>query len=221
MRANMSLTKSKSRALALAALVSVGSLIGCGGGSDDAAKFAGPWTFESGELTPTCTAPIGAQPPFSMAGLGVQLVKVSGGSFDLVAGDTGKCKVRFSVAGTKATVTANQKCELNVGSFGPQEITVKTWTLELDGEKLKSVTTGSVFVCQLSGSGVLVRGAPDGGAPDGGSDAKDGGGDASDAPKDAGTGGDVLSDVAPSDAVTADADDAAGDASDAADATGG
>jgi hypothetical protein len=216
----MSLTKSKSRALALAALISAGAVIGCGGSSDDAAKFAGPWTFESGELAATCTAPLGALPPFSMAGLGVQVVKVNGGSFDLIAGDTGMCKVRFSVAGTKATVTANQKCKLNVGSFGPQEISIATWTLELDGEKLKSATTGSAFVCQVSGTGVLVRGAPDGGVPDGG--VTDAGADASDAPKaDAAPDADASVDVSSSDAVTSDASDATSDASDGGDATGG
>lgn len=204
----------------IALVLLVAAAIGCSSGaSDDAAKFAGPWTFASGELAATCTL-ITPPAPFPLAGLGVEIVKVNSGAFDLLAGSTGKCKVRFNVAGSKATAVTSpaQSCVLEVGSFGEQTLGVKSWTLELDGDRLKSTTSGSVLVCNLSGSGVLVRGAPDGGVRP-----TDGGGDATDAPRpDAGT--DVAasdaSDAAP-DAPSDTASDAGSDASDASDATGG
>jgi hypothetical protein len=198
-------------------LLLAAAVFGCSsGGGDDAAKFAGPWTFAEGELAATCTL-ITAPPPFSLAGLGVEISRVSSSQIDVSAGSTGKCKVRFNVAGTKATAITNppQSCILEVGSFGEQTLGVTAWTLELDGDQLNTTLSGKVLVCTLGGSGVLVRGAPDGGVRDGGSDA----GDASnpDATADTHTGGDALPDVA-----TSDASDAGADASDdATDATGG
>jgi hypothetical protein len=224
MRATMSRTNAQTkhhgtRATWALILTTVTAAVGCSsGGSDDAAKFAGPWTFESGQLAATCPAIITAPDPFPLAGLGVSITKVNGGSFELSAGSTGKCKVRFNVSGSKATAVTNppQSCILEVGSFGEQTLGVTAWTLEVDGDRLKSTTMGTVLVCSLSGSGVLVRGAPDGGVRfDGGGDASD----ASDAPKvDAGPGPDALPDVAPTDATAGDAADAVGDADDA---TGG
>lgn len=218
MRAIMSQTDfgKVTRIGARATLALLAAALGCSsGGGDDAAKFAGPWTFASGQLAATCPAIITAPEPFPLAGLGVAITKVSGGAFDLSAGTTGKCKVRFNVTGTKATAVTNppQSCILEVGAFGEQTLGVTAWTLELDGEELKSTTTGTVLVCSLSGSGVLVRGVPDGGV-------LDGGGDASDAAK--ADAGDALPDATPtSDAVGNDANDAASDVSDAGDATGG
>jgi hypothetical protein len=158
--------------------VALVALAACGSSADDATKFAGVWTFESGQLAATCGQAIPSPAPFQLAGLSVTLKRINNGSFDLIAGTAAKCTIHFSVSGNKATAPSNQTCILDVGDTGEQTLTVDTWTLELAGDRLTSKTTGLVLICSLNGSGVLVRGAPDGGLPptDGGTDTKADGG---------------------------------------------
>src|SRR6185503_8764079 len=146
-----------------AAVAVVLALAACGGaGPDEATKFAGPWTFESGELTPMCMMPFPTPPPFPLKGLTVTLTKVDNSTIRLEAGTAG-CKVTFKVSGDKATSTSGQSCMLEVGTFGAQTIKVDAWTLMLSGDRIESTTAGFVLVCMVSGSGVLAPGAPDAG----------------------------------------------------------
>jgi hypothetical protein len=185
------------------------------GGGDDAAKFAGPWTFASGQLAATCPAPFPTPAPFDLKGLSVSISRVNNGAIDLVAGSAAKCTVHFTVSGDKATASpVNQLCKLDVGgALGEQTLTVKTWTLDWAAERLTSTTSALVLGCMLDGSGVLSPGGPDGGV------SPSDGGDAKPAPMDAQP--DLGTDVATSDAGTDTGTDTGTDAgSDASDAGG-
>lgn len=178
MRATMTYdTKNEGRgARRTAVLLALAALAGCGSSADDAAKFAGEWTFESGQLAAACGQTIQAPAPFQLRGLSVTLKRVNNSAFDLIAGTAQKCTLHFSVSGNKATAAANQPCILDVGSFGEQTLNVTTWTLDLTGDHLVSTTSALVLICSLNGSGVLARGGPDGGVTpsDGGVDATPG-----------------------------------------------
>jgi hypothetical protein len=183
------------------------------GGGDDAMKFAGTWTFSSGQLAATCPAPL-MPDPFDLKGLSVSISKVSNSAIDLVAGSAAKCTVHLNVSGNKATATpANQTCKLDVGgALGEQTLIVKSWTLDWAAGHLSSTTSATVLLCMLDGSGVLMPGGPDGGVTPAD------GGDAKPAPVD--TKPDLGTDVATVDAGT-DADSDASDANDASADAGG
>src|SRR5258706_13746072 len=64
------------RVRALAAVGAVLALSACGGaGPDEATKFAGPWTFDSGQLAAGCLMPLPMPPPLSPKGLNGTLTK--------------------------------------------------------------------------------------------------------------------------------------------------
>jgi hypothetical protein len=159
---------------ALAGALALAAIASCGGGStgDQATKFTGPWTFTSGELTPVCIGGI-AVSPFSLAGLGVVFEKVDDSTIKLTAGTSG-CEVKFKVSGNTATAEKGSTCALDLGPpLGPQTIMIAKWTLKLSGERIDNDISGAVSLCMASGTGVMMKGAPDGGAPrpDGGHEA--------------------------------------------------
>ena len=133
-----------------------------GGGGDQTAKFVGPWTFSSGQLTPMCAL---ISTPFSLTGLPVVFTKVDDSTISLGIGAA--CTVKFKVAGAKATVEPKQTCTLDVGALGPQTVSIVKWTLMLSGDdQIDNDIAGSILICTASGTAVLTRGGPDGGAPD-------------------------------------------------------
>jgi hypothetical protein len=129
----------------------------CGGGGDQTTKFVGAWTFESGELAATCA--IGSPPPFSLAGLPVTFAKVDDSTISLTI--NAQCTVKFAVDGNHATVAANQMCSLDVGSLGPQNISIMKWTLSLSGDHIDNDIAGTASICMAAGTAVLVHGTPD------------------------------------------------------------
>jgi hypothetical protein len=134
----------------------------CGGGAgDQTTKFLGTWTFTSGQLTPTCAL---ITTPFSLTGLPVVFTKVDDSTISLGLGTA--CAVKFKVAGAKATVEPQQTCTLDVGALGPQTVAIDKWTLSLSGDQIDNDIAGSILICTASGTAVLMRGGPDGGAPD-------------------------------------------------------
>jgi hypothetical protein len=134
----------------------------CGGsGGDQTVKFLGAWTFSSGQLTPMCAL---ITTPFSLTGLPVVFTKDDDSTISLGIGAA--CTVKFKVAGAKATVEPNQTCTLDVGALGPQTVAINRWTLTLSGDEIDNDIAGSILICTASGTAVLMRGGPDGGAPD-------------------------------------------------------
>ena len=141
---------------------------GCGGGGvsgDQASKFAGAWTFESGMLTPMCGNL--AVPAFKLTGLPLVLTKVDDSTIKVVAGSAG-CDLTFKVAGAVATATSGQMCTLDTGMpLGVQTITVTSWTLTLGGDRIttdiSAGVTAGILACTATGSGVLAPGTPDAG----------------------------------------------------------
>jgi hypothetical protein len=141
-------------------------LAGCSSGSsDDAAKFAGQWTFASGQILTTCSLLPVSPPPFDVAGVGVAITRVSASSINAVVGSSG-CSVDFKVSGATATAGtlngAPQTCSLDVPTLGKQILTVNTWTLTESADTINTSFTGTVSVCNASGTGILHK-APDGG----------------------------------------------------------
>jgi hypothetical protein len=132
---------------------------GGGGGGDQTTKFVGPWTFSSGELTPTAGCPIST--PFSLKGLPVTFAKVDNSTISLGIGTA--CTVKFTVSGANATVEPKQTCTLDVGALGPMSVGIDTWTLALTGDQIDNTIEGSILICKASGTAVLTRGVPDGG----------------------------------------------------------
>jgi hypothetical protein len=190
------MTRTLLSAVLLASLVALVAVPSCGGGGgDQTAKFVGTWTFSSGELTPTCTLLAGVK-PFSLGGLTVMFAKVDDATISLGIGAA--CTVKFKVSGNKATVEPMQTCTLDAGPpLGPVTVGIQSWTLALSGDQIDNMIAGSVAgICTASGTGVLVRGAgdggvhlPDGGGHDGAGSAGAGGtqeGGATDAPQDIG-----------------------------------
>ncbi|HTA19006.1 MAG TPA: hypothetical protein VK989_06920 [Polyangia bacterium] len=138
----------------------------CGGGGsgDQTTKFVGPWTFSSGELTPTATCPITTS--FALKGIAVTFAKVDDSTISLGIGAA--CTVKFTVTGAKATVEPNQTCTLDFGApLGAVAVAVKTWTLALSGDTIDNMIVGVAGgFCTASGTAVLTRGAPDAGTHD-------------------------------------------------------
>ncbi len=141
----------------------------CGGGGvsgDQASKFAGSWTFQSGMLTPNCGAGFNV-PPFMLTGLPLVLTRVDDSTIKVVAGSAG-CDLTFKVVGAVATATSGQMCTLDTGMpLGVQTITITSWTLTLaDARITTDISAGisaGVFACTAAGSGVLAPGTPDAG----------------------------------------------------------
>jgi hypothetical protein len=156
-------------ALVLTALLAT---IGCGGGgSDDATKFVGNWTFNTGSvINATCQPPIvPAMQSFDLAGREVSITKISNSSIRVLVGTGTGCSVTFSVSGAMATANANQLCTLPVmlgGQTSNQTIMVDSWTLSLSGTMLATTLSGAVAICTAMGSGSLSMsaGGTDGGA---------------------------------------------------------
>ncbi|HEX4404192.1 MAG TPA: hypothetical protein VH560_05155 [Polyangia bacterium] len=189
--------------LSLLSLLSLAPSCGSSGGGDQTTKFVGPWTFSSGELTPTCSF---ISTSFVLKGLSATFVKVDNSTISVAIGTA--CTVKFAVSGATATVEPKQTCTLDLGgALGATTVAIKTWTLMLSGDQIDNTIDVS-SICDASGMAVLVRGAPDGGAPDGST--KDG------STKDASTTDASTTDVAGSEVGQADGsvNDAATDVSD-------
>jgi hypothetical protein len=153
------------RATLILALTGVSACGGGGVGGDQASKFAGSWTFQSGVLTPDCGAGL-TVPPFMLTGLPLVLTKVDDSTIQVVAGSAG-CTLTFKVAGAVASATSGQMCTLETGSLGQQTVTVTSWKLTLADERITTDISASVMAsiltCTATGSGVLVPGTPDAG----------------------------------------------------------
>lgn len=136
-------------------------------GGDDAAKFAGTWTFDSGMVMPMCALlPLA---DFSLVGLEVIITATDKSHLAVTAGNAG-CAVNFTVSGATATASPGQACTLEVAG-GPRMIGVTSWTMTIAGDIIQTQLTGTLEgLCMPSGLGVLGRHAADGGAADAGAD---------------------------------------------------
>jgi hypothetical protein len=139
-------------------------VLGCGSSTgDDASKFAGTWTFDSGTLTPVCTI-VTAPAPFDLSGQSLAITKVDAATLKVDLGTA--CSVTFKVSGAQATALPNQMCTLSAST---PPVTLTSWTLTISGDHIESATMASAFtVCTVNGSGVLSRASADGGAATGG-----------------------------------------------------
>ncbi|MDB4982744.1 MAG: hypothetical protein JWM82_3496 [Myxococcales bacterium] len=153
-------------ALRAALAVTVSLAAGCGGVSgDQASKFAGSWTFESGMLMPNCGSL--SVPAFQLTGLPLVLTKVDDTTIKVVVGSAG-CDLTFKVSGAVATASPGQMCTLDTGALlGVQTISVTAWTLTLGGDRITTAISAGVsagiLTCTAAGSGVLAPGTPDAG----------------------------------------------------------
>jgi len=143
------------------------SLAGCGGGSDDATKFAGTWTFTAGSsVTATCIPPAPPNPaPFDLTGQDVTITKVDNShlraNVTLQAGQPA-CLVNFHVSGSTATADDNQSCNVVLSLTGTPTsypILLKSWTLTISGQVITTALQGSVALCTAMGSGTLMPGS--------------------------------------------------------------
>jgi len=150
---------------ALAALLALALTPSCGGGGDPTARFVGPWTFSAGTVVPMCTlVPVSS---FSIAGLNVTFEKVDSSTIKLTV--NAGCVVSFKVSGSKATVVDGQTCSLDVPQVGTVSISVTSWTLTLVGDHIDTSLSGMALgICTAMGTGTLVHGTTDAGAPMGG-----------------------------------------------------
>lgn len=147
----------------LAALLAFGAAPSCGGGAaagDQTTNFVGPWTFQSGALTPVC--PIPGLSPFDLTGLNLTLTKVDDATISLKI--NAACDVHFRVSGTSGTALPGQTCALDLGgALGMQSVAVTSWTLKIVGDEIDCTIAGKASICSASGTAVLVRGTTDAG----------------------------------------------------------
>ena|SRR5215471_10245312 len=153
-----------SKTLAIVLLVAA-----CGSSSsDDASKFVGTWTFDSGTITATCSngLPGGS---FPIAGLSGMITKVDNTHIRLTANSS--CIINFTVSGATATAPSGQSCTLPTPTLGPQEIAISSWTMTLTGTGAGATMSASISgtalagLCTASGSGSLSQhSGTDGGA---------------------------------------------------------
>jgi hypothetical protein len=146
----------------LAALLAFVAAPSCGGGSagDQTTNFVGPWTFQSGALTPVC--PIPGLSPFDLTGLNLTLTKVDDATISLKI--NAACDVHFRVSGTSGTALPGQTCALDLGgALGMQSVAVTSWTLKIVGDEIDCTIAGKASICSASGTAVLVRGTTDAG----------------------------------------------------------
>jgi hypothetical protein len=159
---------------ALACLLTT-SFAACGGGGDDATKFAGSWSFTSGStVNATCVAPGPAMvAPFDLTGLGVTITKVDGSHIKadvMLQADQPACTVTFQVSGSTATADANQTCMVSLnltGTATAYPIQIKSWTITASAGTLTTQFAGGVFICTATGNGTLVPGSVDAGSSGG------------------------------------------------------
>jgi hypothetical protein len=144
------------RAILLAATVAAGC--GSSSKSDDAAKFAGSWTFNPG--TATCSSGLS----FAITGLAVTIAKVDAANIILAAG--ADCSITFKVGGGTATADAGQSCTLATPA-GAQTIMVSSWTLVIAGDQITNTAAGTATICPLTVTGTLVKGTVDAGGSGG------------------------------------------------------
>jgi hypothetical protein len=138
--------------------------LGCGSSSssDDAAKFVGAWTFDSGSVPAMCPPPLPSA-TLQLTGLVETITKVDTTHIKVEAGSG--CSVNFSVSGSTAMAASGQTCIFNTQAFGEVSVAISTWTLSLSGATLSQTITGSAFgACTASGSGTATQHAGDGGA---------------------------------------------------------
>jgi hypothetical protein len=140
---------------------------GCGSSSsDDAAKFVGTWTFDSGSVAATCPAPL---PSLSvpLMSLTETITRTDATHVKLEAGGA-SCAITFMVSGMTATAAAGQTCVLNTPTLPVPTVSVviSTWTLMLSGTALSQSIAGTALgACATAGSGSATQHpATDGGA---------------------------------------------------------
>jgi len=154
-----------SKTLAIVLLVAA---CGSSSSSDDASKFVGVWTFDSGTITATCSGglPGGS---FPLTGLTGTITRTDNTHIRLTA--NASCVIDFTVSGSTAMVVTSppQSCTLNTPTLGPQQIAINMWTMTLTGTTMSATISGTALagVCTASGSGSLSQhGGTDGGASD-------------------------------------------------------
>jgi hypothetical protein len=145
----------------LTALSAAALTVGCGSSSstttDDAAPFAGAWSFNPG--TAACATGIS----FPITGLAVTVTEVSKTMITLSAGST--CAINFTVSGATATAAAGQSCTLATPA-GAQTIMVSSWTLAISGAQITNTAAGTATICGggITVTGTLVKGTADSGS---------------------------------------------------------
>jgi hypothetical protein len=142
---------------ALGALL--GSLLasGCSGssGSDEASKFVGTWTFDSGAVTPSCPQ-LGNVPPIDLTGQTGAISKTDNTHIKVQVGNS--CIVTFAVSGSTAAASSGQTCTLNT-TAGAQSLSINSWTLTLSGSMISTQLAGSALLgqCTVTGTGMLTQ----------------------------------------------------------------
>ena len=138
-----------------------GGNAGAGGStaSDATTAFVGSWTFDSGQIAPTCKGvTVGA---IALTGNKVSITKVDSGHIVLSFSNSElDCSVAFSVSGATATAEAGQTCSITVMGISTT-FDVGTWTLTESGNSISMSFSGtasvSVVSCTPTGTAVLGR----------------------------------------------------------------
>lgn len=148
-------------ALALAAA-------GCGSSSSTAAtdSFVGTWSFQSGDIVPTCPVMIAN---VDLTGDVVTITKIDSSHVSMMITGTGvMCDVRFTVSDTIAKADANQTCAITA-SGQSAVVAVQSWTLTPATSSLSMTMSGSTTVsalgvsltCMPTATGIMVRSSAD------------------------------------------------------------
>jgi hypothetical protein len=108
---------------ALAALLA--GAAGCSDSKSGAEHFVGTWTY-AGMITPNCGTT--AVNPIDLTGYSATITEIDSSHITVALGTV--CTVKFDVDGFSASAEANQSCMFDVGTFGPQTVSITKWTLK-------------------------------------------------------------------------------------------
>jgi hypothetical protein len=134
---------------------------GAGGSTaaDATSAFVGSWTFDGGQIAPTCKGvSVGA---IALTGNKVSITKIDSGHIDLSFSNSElACSVAFAVSGSTATAEAGQTCSITVMGTS-STFDVGTWTLTESGNSISMTISGtasvSVITCKPAGTATLSR----------------------------------------------------------------
>jgi hypothetical protein len=139
-----------------------GGSAGAGGSTaaDATSAFVGSWTFDSGQIAPTCKGITPAA--IQLTGNKVSITKVDSGHIELSFSNSElNCNVAFAVSGATATAEAGQTCSITVMGTSAT-FDVGAWTLTESGNNSISMNVSgsasvSVVTCMPSGTAMLGR----------------------------------------------------------------